>query len=322
MFSTLAIAVPTALALITVSVLSTLVFNWVQLQLLLMMPTCLLVVSFYLTEESPRWLMEAEQAVLWAARVNGLTDFSQIRAELCRIKESVVSQLGFSTKHTVLDIFLSKSMRIRSAIISCCWFVVISAYINMSDSESLMKDTVVQVIISIASVPILGVNYRLIKTWGRRTTLSFCMITMSVLASAQTVILVGIPSLFRIVNITAMLFLNAQLLTIYVYTVEIYPTALRCVGVSGAFMLGRIGHMLSPMIRDIKGVYSLISQLFSMTVTAVSLQTFGLFDLLLPETSALRAVDSFPHVMPKDKWKFHSPVRFVHKGKRKHKKRL
>ncbi|CAN8000402.1 unnamed protein product, partial [Ixodes hexagonus] len=315
MFCTLAIAVPVLLAPVTITVLTKMVSHWVLMQAMVMLPTSLLGVALYPTAESPRWLMvtwkfkKAEWAILWAARMNGLTDFNMVHAEFCRVKEGVVSQLGFAAKPAALDIVRSKPMRIRSVVIFGCWFFDYGAYFNIMVSQMLLTNATVQMVVWILSLPILVVNYYAMKTWGRRRTLSLNMILLSLLAASEAALIyLEHPFIFRMVNVAAILVLNVLYVSLFVYTIELYPTALRCMGLSGALMFARMGQMTAPVVRDILGSAPLAMKVLPLAMTGVCMFAFGLLVTLLPETPALPITNPLPQAASARERTLHSPV--------------
>ncbi|XP_040071412.1 solute carrier family 22 member 4-like [Ixodes scapularis] len=327
LFVTLAIAVPLVLAPITTFVLGTLVAHWVLIQGLLMLPAALLAVALYPIAESPRWLMvtwrfkEAEQAILWASKINGVTDFSEVRAAFCRVKENVVSQLGFSATPSVFDIACSKSIRTRSAIVFGCWLVQFNAYFNIIAPQVRLINVTVQAVILILSLPVMVLNYYSMKTCGRRRTLSLNFLLVSVLALAQGVLIyVDSPRELGIVNVAAMLTLNALFVTMFVYTVEIYPTALRCMALSAAFICGRIGRMTASMINNAFKFGPLVNQVIPIVVSGTGLFIFSLLVTLLPETLPSPLTDTTQPAVLEEKWQTKSPPQPKPKGRNKTKK--
>ncbi|XP_029845217.2 solute carrier family 22 member 7-like [Ixodes scapularis] len=327
LFVTLAIAVPIVLAPITTFVLGKLVTQWVLIQGLLMLPTALLAVALYPIAESPRWLMvtwrfrEAEQAILWASEMNGVTDFSEVRAAFCRIKENVVSQQGFSAAPSVFDIACSKSIRTRSAIVFCFWFVEFSSYYIIIAPQVRSISLTVQAVIWFLSVPVMVLNYYAMKRLGRRGTLSLNCLLVSVLALAQGVLIcLGSPREIGIVNVAAMLTLNALFVTMFVYTIEVYPTALRCMALSAAFMWGKIGRMTASIINDAFKFNSLESQVLPIVLSGTSLFIFSLLVTVLPETLPLPLTDTVLPAVFEEKWQIKSPPQPKPKRRKKAKK--
>ncbi|XP_040071413.1 solute carrier family 22 member 6-like [Ixodes scapularis] len=327
LFVRLAIAVPLVLAPITTFVLGKLVAHWVLIQGLLMLPTALLAVALYPIAESPRWLMvtwrfkEDEQTILWAPKMNGVTDFCEARAVFCRFKENVVSQLGLSAKPSVFDIACSKSIRTRSALVFGWWSVEFSTFINIIDTQVLLKNVAVQAVIWIMSVPVMVLNYYAIQILGRRGMLSLYYLLVSVLALAQGVLTYVDSTLeIGIVNVAAMVTLNTLFVTLFVYTVAFYPTALRCMALSAAFVCGKIGNMTASVINDAFKFGPLVSQVLPMVISETSLFIFSLLVTLLPEALPLPPADTIQPAAFKEMWHMKSPPQPKHKWRSKAKK--
>ncbi|CAN8009191.1 unnamed protein product, partial [Ixodes pacificus] len=152
--------------------------NWILAQAVMMLPTSLLASAFYVTAESPRWLIskaryeDAERSILWAAKMNGksmhqtMKQWRPMREALRQVDVEVSAKV----KSGLSGILSSPIMLRRSAILCYCWFVSVLAYYarfreHRTEYLWLLAGTIA------LKIPSFFFMYRFLTTLGRRSTL-------------------------------------------------------------------------------------------------------------------------------------------------------
>ncbi|CAG2173306.1 unnamed protein product, partial [Oppiella nova] len=80
---------------------------------------------------------------------------------------------------------------------------------------------------------------------------------------------------------------------IYVYSAEIYPTVVRNVGVGSSSMVGRMGSILAPFVKEL-GIYTHVT--VPLAIFGILSVTDGLLILFLPETNGKEIPDTIDDV--------------------------
>ncbi|CAN7945498.1 unnamed protein product, partial [Ixodes hexagonus] len=301
LYSVVAIGTATVAAHLFLSVVDDLAHKWVLVQPAVMLPTSLLLSTFILTVESPRWLvttmdfMDAERVLLRAARING-----------CSVHEAQQRWRVHNThfygrdggepslrKFNLVDVLRSKTLQRRVIIAFWCWFFVMLAYYQAHAGH---VQTLWQQAASMA-LEVFGcmVVYFSATKHGRRATLLALLVAFSLLEGALAVVSVfRLPyGLVLVVDMAAVIVLHLTIVLLYAYSVELFPTVVRSVGMCAVYFFGRLGAIASPFLRELGGlanqevVWSLVSVLGIFTALAVH---------WLPETISAGVMNTFRDV--------------------------
>ncbi|CAN8000124.1 unnamed protein product [Ixodes hexagonus] len=171
-----------------IGVLGILKTNWILAQALIMMPTSLLICVFYFIAESPHWIVsrakyrDVEQAMLWAARMNGACEYEtkrQWRAifEALRQVEVGVPAQGRSG---LIGIMGSPNLLRRCVVLFFVWFVAFAVYYARFQMHRTV--TFWLLVASVAlKVPSFYLMYGPLTTLGRRPTLCVVFVWLSVI---------------------------------------------------------------------------------------------------------------------------------------------
>ncbi|KAG0439947.1 hypothetical protein HPB47_016454 [Ixodes persulcatus] len=328
LFCMLNICVPLVLGTVVLGLLGTTLMHWSAMQLVVISPTLLLLLTYHLTDESPRWLItswkfkDAERVILWAARQNGLPDLDKVRSAYFRIKESAVSRDGFTARPTIFNILCSPLLRSQSLIVFGGWWVIFNCYYSIARYKSFGGGAVYfYIMIGIANMFIQTVNYFVLRGYGRRKPMSVYMLGLSgLMTSLAALVALGMELAFAKVAVPTAFLVEVAFTTMFVFTVELYPTAVRSAGVCGAFLFGRLGGVSASLFSDLRLLDPPMDRLIPMLVNAVVFFTLGLLVLSLPETLALSATDKGQEAAQKDKWRLDSPLKRKKKSRRVPKK--
>ncbi|XP_061614765.1 solute carrier family 22 member 13b isoform X1 [Phyllopteryx taeniolatus] len=270
-----------AIGLMLLSGLGYLIRDWRILQLVLYSPLLLVLpVLYWILPESARWLItqgrkeEAVKEVRKAAKVNG----REVSQDLLDKMEVAVTPNRGST----LDIFRISYLRKRALIMGYVWFGVSFMYYGLSLNVGNfgLNIYLTQFIFGLAEVPARLVSLPLIGRFGRRRCEAILLMVGGAACLAVIAVPEDLPVIATVIAILGKFASTASFTILYVYTAELYPTALRQSGVGLNSMCARVGGILSPLIR-LLGVYH--DAIPMLLYGAVPTSAAGLC-LLLPET--------------------------------------
>ncbi|CAG7828115.1 unnamed protein product [Allacma fusca] len=284
--------------------------SWRPLQLALSVPAIILLLTWWLLPESPRWLIrqgrfaEAEVILRDMARSNKKlaslpSNFSELTARIADQEKQEIKKVTWKSRVTGLlagyaDLVRSPRMRVRTLVIYFSWMSISMVYYGIAlNAPNLSADKYIYTFISgVLEVPSYFMVPPLIRYIGRRPVFcGFLLICgtslLSSLAFSQGSVLIVILALF------GKLVIGAAYALVYLYATEVYPTLLRTYGLGTSSMIGRIGSVLAPFIVDVvgKGNKTYPTLIFG----AVSLIA-GFLSILLPETRNKRLPETVKDV--------------------------
>lgn len=235
-----------------VSVLETDVFDKRVIEIVCMMPTSMLVLSFYAVEDSPRWLVAtwnlrgAKRIVLWAAQVNKVAlDFKTLGQQYSKKKSEIPQRHGV----TILDIVVHPVLRGRTVSLCCVWFCLLFSLHGMQAINPRQVNFETSMMVFFPRTGSVALSYVLLKTYDRKASLGVVFPLTSGLACVLSVSITDAEN--DVVKVLHELTLSSTMLSvfiIYTYTMELFPTVIRVVGVSVVFLFGRIGAIVSPFL--------------------------------------------------------------------------
>ncbi|XP_029850023.2 solute carrier family 22 member 7-like [Ixodes scapularis] len=317
LFCMLNICVPLVLGTVVLGLIGTTSMHWSAMQLVVLSPTLLLLLTYHLTDEAPRWLItswkfkDAERVILWAARKNGLPDLDKVRLAYFRVKERAVSRDGFTARPTIFNIVSLPPLRSQTLIVFGGWWAIFNCYYSIAEYKSFGGGAVsFYIMIGIANMFTQTVNYFVLRGYGRRKPISAYFLGLSVLmTSLAALVALGMELAFAKVAVSTAFLVEVAFTTMFVFTVELYPTAVRSAGMCGAFLFGRLGGISASLFSILRLLDPPMDRLIPMLVNAVVFFTLGLLVVLLPETLAMRATDKGQEAAQEDKWRLDSPLK-------------
>ncbi|XP_037135393.1 solute carrier family 22 member 13b [Syngnathus acus] len=267
--------------LMLLSAMAYFIRDWRSLQLALYSPILLVLAVFYwILPESARWLMtqgrkeDAMKEVRRAAKVNR-RKVAQNLLDKMDVDES-------PSRGSMLDIFRVPYLRKRALFMGYVWFGISVVYYGLSLNVGNfgLDIYLTQLVFGLVEIPARLGSLPLIQRFGRRR----CEAVLLCLAGAACLSTIAVPKDLPVVA-TVIAILGKFASTgcyciVYVYTAELYPTALRQSGVGLNSMCSRVGGILAPLIR-LLGVYH---DAFPMLVYGVVPISAVALCLLLPET--------------------------------------
>lgn len=260
--------------------------DWRNLQLAITIPTALLLLSFFILSDSPRWLLatgKRDRAVVImtkAAKINNLPT-SYIEENVDKYMKK--AQLGTKRKAgNIVDLFRTPITRFYTISMCINWFVSGLCYYGSGLYIGQLGGSIfVNVAIS-GGLSIPGSIFAIwsIKAWGRKWSLIFgylvgsiSFLLIAVVPSEPTwikTILGGIDMFGLIIAFSA----------VYIYVGELFPTYLRNVAAGTFSMCARVGAMIAPFILPLSDVAEWLPPLIFVVAPLIGIA----FCYKLPET--------------------------------------
>ncbi|XP_071801158.1 organic cation transporter protein-like [Asterias amurensis] len=277
--------------------LAYLIRDWRDLQLTMSLPFLPFFILFFWFPESPRWLIskgrfgEAKKILERIARVNktqvpeNLFDEGE---ENTKVPHGQTEEKVTTRPITQLDLLRTPNLRKKSLIICYDWFVVNMVYYGLSLSTSALgiNDYVAGFVSGGVEIPGILLSWWMVDRYGRRFTTSSAYTTSGVACLITMCIPPGVAR--AVVAMVGKFAAAAAFNLVYLYSVEIYPTVTRTMGMGMSSMVARVSGILAPIIL-ILGKYWHPLPLFVFGGSSV---LAGLFTLLLPETLGFNLPDT------------------------------
>ncbi|XP_035226185.1 organic cation transporter protein-like isoform X3 [Stegodyphus dumicola] len=289
-FYGLAIEFGWCIGIVSLPVFAYLLRDWFWIQTALTAPCLLLLSSWWLLPESPRWLLsqgrveEAQETLSKAAKANGIEP-SDIDTTLRKImsKASEAHESGEASGN-FLDLLRTPGLWQMTLNVYFLWFVNVFVYYGLSyNTNELAGDPFVNFALSGAvEFPAYVLSIIAIRSLGRRNPLAVALIIGGV-ACLLCYLMPENPWWFGVtVSMIGKFCISCAFGIILVFTAEIFPTVVRNIGLGSASMVGRVGSILAPFIRELgHATHPVVPQI----VYGVLAVTSGMLVLLLPETN-------------------------------------
>ncbi|XP_067674285.1 organic cation transporter protein-like isoform X1 [Haliotis asinina] len=285
-----------ALGFVVLAGMAYLIRDWRYLDIAVSAPSALFLLYWCCIPESPRWLISegrhkhAEKIISTAAKMNNVTLPDRCFQHIPnKQKESTHTD---TTKASVVDMFRSPALLIRSAIIFLNWMVVSMVYYGLSlNTDNLGAGSLyVNFLISgLVEFPAYTISILLLSKVGRRVIHCASMILggLSCLLTTVTILCLDKDHQWATVLLAMIGKLGAAggFAIIYVFSAELFPTVVRnsAMGASGSW--ARVGGMIAPYIADLgKIVTGDIGHVLPLIIFGTASVVAGLLALFLPET--------------------------------------
>ncbi|XP_075726413.1 solute carrier family 22 member 7 [Rhipicephalus microplus] len=268
-YCALAICWPTVLAPIYVAALAALIKNWVMFNLMVLLPSSLLLVTTGMVEESPHWLLvslrfeDAERVAVYAARFND-EDTDRVRRRIDAIRQAATinkpggraAPLLEAAKRSLAATVVCGGMAYRSFVLSVAWLTLFVVYYGglATDSKTVSRDyELAKWVVVIGNAPAMAVAYFLVKHYDHLSTIVRLMSTVAMALALHAALVAFELSLpLTVLIMWVKLLLNITYVVFSVETVEMFPTEMRSVGFAGAYMWGRLGATSANAVKDLE----------------------------------------------------------------------
>ncbi|KAM7288916.1 solute carrier family 22 member 13-like [Ixodes scapularis] len=268
--------------------------NWILAQVVTMLPTSLLASAFYVTAESPRWLIsktryeDAERSILWAAKMNrkGVKQTMMQWRPMREALRQVDVEVSTHVKSGLSGILSSPIMLRRSAILCYCWLVSVLAYYARFRVHKTEYLWLLAVTIAL-KIPSFFLMYRFLTTLGRRSTVcgAFAGFSLNFGCAVLLTEFNLFPWLVEMMHWVCNVFVDMTITLLFTFTVELFPTEVRSIGLCAGYFFGRIGSILEPLMFELSHTESLLA----ISILGVFAALLVLF---LPETMSCIIVDT------------------------------
>ncbi|XP_072021441.1 organic cation transporter protein-like [Amphiura filiformis] len=266
---------------LVLALLAFLIRDWFVLQLVISVPIVLIFPLAFIIVESPRWLIsrgrfdDAEKIIKDVARVNQ-------RKVPEPLFEEHEKQMVSNEQHqsSVIDLFRTPNMRVRTINITFIWFVQSLVYygLSLSTSDLGIDDYLAFFISGIVEVPAIVYCMFGIEWFGRKPNFVALMLIGGIACLCTAAIPKGIW--LTVVAMIGKFCIAGTFSIIYVYTVELCPTPVRNAGLGLSSMSSRVGGILAPLILLLGDYWEPLPYVVFGTLAVAA----GLTALLLPET--------------------------------------
>ncbi|KAF5290281.1 hypothetical protein FQR65_LT11615 [Abscondita terminalis] len=267
-----------------VAVFAYFIHDWRYLQISLTLPGALFFCYWWFIPESIRWLLikqrveEAKRIVRDAAKENNVEIADEHLHALLRTD---VNQKD--SQASVLYIFKHRNILKRSLVIFFDWMVNSMAYYGLSWNTNNLggNDHVNFVISGAVELPAYILLLLTLNRWGRKYTLSGCMIVGGV--TLMLTMVVPSDSNWAIVTLAMIgkLTITSSYAILYVFSVEQFPTVIRNAALGVGAVCARIGSISAPFINLTSEIWKPLPLIVFGILSLIG----GSASLVLPERS-------------------------------------
>ncbi|XP_067899126.1 organic cation/carnitine transporter 2-like [Heterodontus francisci] len=283
-YSTLGVCISYAFGYMFLPLVAYFIRSWQMLLLALSLPGLLYIPLWWFIPESPRWLLlkgrvqEAEAILRHIAKKNGVTPpevlFNDL--ELDDLKAKSVQS------YTIIHLVKTYNIRAITIINLLVWMILSIEYYGLSlNTPNLNGDAYLNCFISAAiEVPAYATAWLLLQRFSRRFSLSGTLFFGGIVLFFIKFIPSNLSTLATMLVMVGKFVITSAFSMVYVYIAELYPTAVRNMGVGVSTMASRTGSIISPYFVYL-GAYNEFLPFFLMGgLTVLS----AILVLFLPET--------------------------------------
>ncbi|XP_067899873.1 organic cation/carnitine transporter 2-like isoform X2 [Heterodontus francisci] len=284
MYSTLGVGISYAIGYMLLPLFAYFIRSWQMLILALSLNGLAYIPLWWFIPESPRWLLtkgtvqEAEAILRHIAKRNGVTPpevlFNDLELEDMKAKSK--------QSYSIIHLFKTHNIRAITLLNFLIWMILAAVYFGLSlSTPNLHGDDYLNCFFA-ATMEVLAYvgAWLFLQRFPRRFSLSGSLF----LGGVVLFFIQLIPS--NLLIITTVLVMIGKFGTtcafsiVYVYAAELYPTAVRNMGVGVSSMASRLGSIISPYIFYIGVHHEFLPFILMGSFTVLS----AILTLFLPET--------------------------------------
>ncbi|XP_063046688.1 organic cation/carnitine transporter 2-like [Engraulis encrasicolus] len=274
--------------------------DWRTLQLVLSLLGFLYIPLWWFIPESPRWLItqgrlqEAEAIIRAAAKKNGITPPEDIFQQ--ELMNDTKTNHTTENKYTWLDLLKTENIRNITILNIIIWISLTMSYYGLSfNTPNLDGDPYLNCLFA-ASTEFAAYIFIWFTTRHapRRFTLPFTLLLGGVVLLLITFVPEELNGLTLTLAMTGKLVVTGAYAFVYFYTMELFPTVVRNMGLGVTSMAARIGSTASPYIAYIGTYHETAPYILMGSISIAS----GVLSLLLPETKDEELPEFLSQVKP------------------------
>uniref|UniRef100_A0A4W3J7S9 Solute carrier family 22 member 5-like n=1 Tax=Callorhinchus milii TaxID=7868 RepID=A0A4W3J7S9_CALMI len=283
-FGTLGLPMFYALGYMLLPFIAYYIRDWSMLLLALSLPGLLYVPLWWFIPESPRWLLvqgrveEAEVIVKAVAKRNGITHVGVIFNN----EDLLNPAKNEKRTHNYLDLVRSSNIRNITVLCSFIWMILTMSYFGLSLNTSNMNgDPYINCFISATSeIAASTAAWWLLRTSPRRIATASLLLLGGTLLLLTQLMPSSLPMVTMLLAMVGKCAITTAFNIVYIYSMELYPTVVRNMGVGACIMASRVGAIFSPYLTYL-GTYNKVLPFMLMGFFTI---VAGVVCLILPET--------------------------------------
>lgn len=261
--------------------------DWRLLQMALTIPGLFFFSYWWLIPESTRWLLsnnrvtEAKSLIHKAAKVNKVTIVDE-QLDRLLIDDYAKAADPKEKRARIYDVFKHPNLRKRALIIFFDWFANSITYYGLSWNTSNLggNDYLNFVVSGAVEIPAYTFLLLTLNRWGRKSILCGSMVCAGVSLLLTMLVPQDLDWLVVTLAMIGKLSITASYGTVYIFSVEQFPTVIRNAGLGASSSAARMGSILAPVINILSEVW----KPFPLIIFGALALSGGCLSLLLPET--------------------------------------
>ncbi|XP_045769741.1 organic cation transporter protein-like [Maniola jurtina] len=288
---------------VLMALMASVVPNWRTLTLALFVPQFITISYFWIMSESVRWYLskgrykDAAEFLKNVARVNNrqLSDRSlqalKENAEAEKIRMASEKEMKAQEPWLIVLVFRNKAILTRCCISPVWWFTSALVYYGMTiNAVNMSGDRYFNYMaVAAAEIPGYWIAVVLMARIGRKPVLIGAYWICGACQLGYIFLPQNMFALSLMVYLTGKLSIAVVMMSLYIYTSEIYPTRYRHTLFAFSSMIGRIGSMVAPLTPAFGA--ALFENFPSALFCGLSVLS-GALVLLAPETLGTRLPDT------------------------------
>lgn len=236
--------------------------NFNAYKLAMAVPGFLVILLFFVLRESPRWLLaqhkyaRAIRCISHAAKINGRSLHSKTIEHFRNQPESAfkattqrVSDDQSGEHVTLLKVLQQKALAFRLFILTLVWFFSVFAYygIVLASKNAHENKYVSYIVVGLAEIPGSLLTIVIMNRMGRRMSIGMPLLVYGLVLIVST----QLPPKYQILQLLFFIIgrasITLELIALFTYTTELWPTSIRNTALNICSMIARIGSILASL---------------------------------------------------------------------------